>query len=344
MPHRAAISIGPSALPLPNARAPYTLDPASTVRLPVDTLLTRFLSTKRERLHSIDALLDDAFGAIDNLVAAGGKRLRPAFVYWGHRAAGMAHHDAVIQVGAAVELLHTFALLHDDVMDRSRIRRGSPTAHASLAARHADDGLRGDHDWFGASAAILAGDLAHSWSRELLDTAALPCGAAARARRVFAELCEEVMAGQYLDLVMAGNAEPDKWTARRVALLKSARYSVTRPLLLGAAIGTTEPCPEVVNALQMYGDAVGVAFQIRDDMLGLFGETRRTGKSTLDDLREGKRTVLMLRALRLCDDDERRLIEASLGDPECRRSARRRGSRDRRLERRARVSRTFGGG
>jgi geranylgeranyl diphosphate synthase type I len=222
---------------------------------------------------------------------------------------------AVARVGGAIELLHTFALLHDDVMDRSMRRRDRPTAHVGFAASHVERGLHGDPEWFGTSVAILAGDLAFVWADELLDSAHLPDPAKARARRVFNALRAEVMAGQYLDLLHAADPAADEATALRVALLKSARYTVTRPLQLGAALAEGDVDPEIGAALQRYGDAVGVGFQLRDDVLGLFGNPRETGKSTLDDLREGKRTLLVLRARRLADEKQRALIDSSLGDP-----------------------------
>jgi isopentenyl-diphosphate delta-isomerase type 1 len=291
-----------------------TADPSEPVRRKVDILLEEHLAAKREHLRGVDPVLDDLGAEIAGLVAAGGKRLRPAFLYWGHRATGAPHDDAVLCLGAAVELLHTFALIHDDVMDRSSTRRGRPSSHVGLASRHRAAGLGGDPGWFGASGAILAGDLAHVWAGELLDGAGLGDAAATRAREAFARLRDEVMAGQYLDLVLASSSDADEWSARRVALLKSARYSVTRPLLLGAAVADDRPAA-VERALRTYGDAVGLAFQLRDDVLGLCGDPSATGKSTLDDLREGKRTLLVLRARRLADARGRRLIDAALGDP-----------------------------
>nr|MBA2280974.1 polyprenyl synthetase family protein [Acidimicrobiia bacterium] len=161
---------------------------------------------------------------------------------------------------------------------------------------------------------VLAGDLAFVWADELLDSTALPAAALDRARRVFTELRTEVMAGQYLDLVLAAAREADEAAARKVALLKSARYTVTRPLELGAALAPAAD-PATLAALRAYGDAVGLAFQLRDDVLGLFGDPTCTGKGTLDDLREGKRTMLALRALRLADPAQRVVLGAALGDP-----------------------------
>ena len=251
---------------------------------------------------------------IEELIAAGGKRLRPAFVYWGHRATGASHDPGVLPIAAAVEMLHTFALLHDDVMDRARRRRGRPTAQRAFEAVHRRDRLDGDPVWYGTAAAILAGDLAFVWADDLFERATLPSRVMAGARRVFTTLRSEVMAGQYLDLRLDRLANVGAAAARQVALLKSGRYTVTRPLEIGRAMAGDDD-RETGRALAAYGDALGVAFQMRDDILGLFGDPVRTGKSCLSDLREGKRTVLVLRALSLATAAERATLECALGDP-----------------------------
>ena len=285
-----------------------------TVQAPIDALLDGFLHERVADLATLDGALEPVGREIFELVAASGKRLRPAFVYWGHRATGAEHASGVFGPGAAVELLHTFALIHDDVMDRSPQRRGRAAVHEALAGVHRRDGLRGDPAWFGVGGAILAGDLAFVWADQLFDETDLPAEAVARARRVFNELRVEVMAGQYLDLRLAGHTTAAEDESLRVALLKSGRYTVTRPLQLGAAIGGGS-C-ELDGVLRTYGDATGLAFQLRDDILGLFGDPAATGKGALSDLREGKRTVLMLRALHLAKPSEREVLELTLGDAE----------------------------
>jgi geranylgeranyl diphosphate synthase type I len=285
------------------------------VAAPVAAVLHEHLERSGDALCQIDARLADVAAAIDGLVRAGGKRLRPAFVYWGFRATGAPHDDAVWAAAAAVELLHTFALLHDDVMDRSDQRRGMPTAHRAFADLHRAAGAGGDSEWFGISAAVLAGDLAFVCADELLDSMDVDRPAAGRVRRVFSELRREVMAGQYLDLQASADPAANERTARRVALLKSARYTVTRPLQLGSALAPIELAARVERPLQQFGDAVGLAFQLRDDLLGLYGDPAVTGKSALDDLRGGKRTLPVLRAMRLADPAQRRVLARSLGDP-----------------------------
>lgn len=281
---------------------------------PVEGLLRSFLGERIAELRAIDPALERIGGEVADLVLSGGKRMRPAFVYWGHRATGASHADAVHYLGAAVELLHTFALIHDDVMDRSALRRGRPTVHTALATAHGQEGLTGDAGWFGVAGAILAGDLAFVWADELLDATPLAPEAVARARRVFRDLRVEVTAGQYLDLRLAGRADAVEADALHVALLKAGRYTVTRPLLLGASLG--ELTGRLDSALRAYGDAIGIAFQLRDDILGLFGDPAQTGKGRLEDLREGKRTLLVLRALSLADEGQHAALSRLLGDPD----------------------------
>jgi isopentenyl-diphosphate delta-isomerase type 1 len=294
-------------------RAARQSDPLEASRRAVDELLDDFLGCRAAELAAIDAALAPVAAEIGDLVAAGGKRLRPAFVAWGQRASGARDDAAVASVGAAVEMLHTFALIHDDVMDQSPMRRGRPTAATGFARTRAEDGAAGDHERFGVNAAILAGDLAFVWADQLLDAAPLDAAAAARVRAVFTTLRTEVMAGQYLELRLDGVRHADPETARRIALLKSGRYTVTRPLELGLAITGAPPATQ--RALATYGDAIGLAFQLRDDVLGLFGDPATTGKSRTDDLRAGKRTLLVLRAFELGTPAARVALDRSLGDP-----------------------------
>lgn len=334
---RRMASVGASPVEWLRGRAPDS-SPAARLRWPdldapaspqlesendairaVEETLRVFLRTARRDLEVIDRSSTPMADIIERLVMAGGKRLRPRFTYWGSRAAGAGESVEVLTAAAAVELLHTFALIHDDVMDRSTTRRGQPTAHVALGALHRTKRWTGDGEWFGTSAAIVAGDLAFVWAQQLFDAAAPPLDVAAQARSIFRELQIEVMTGQYLDLCLAkpldGVAATDEGPieqARRVALLKSGRYTVTRPLQLGATIAGASD--ELLARLAAYGDAVGSAFQLRDDVLGLMGEESATGKSTSDDVREGKRTVLMLQALSRATPTEQHVLTSALGN------------------------------
>jgi isopentenyl-diphosphate delta-isomerase type 1 len=293
-----------------------SFDPLGPVRAGVDAVVDRFVTEREDELRALDPRTVEVAEEIRRLVDAGGKRLRPAFVHWGGRAAGTAADDeGVLVAAAAVELLHTFALLHDDVMDRSQRRRGEPTAHVALGLLHLRRGLAGDHHWFGTGAAVLAGDLCFVWADQLFESAPLPAPVLAAGRRVFTQLRTEVIGGQYLDLRLAHDPDGGEELAEQVALLKSARYTVTRPLLLGAALAGADD-PSLIASLTTYGDAVGLAFQLRDDVLGLFGDPASTGKACTDDLREGKRTLLVLRALRLTTGADHRFLRRSLGNPD----------------------------
>jgi geranylgeranyl diphosphate synthase type I len=199
-------------------------------------------------------------------------------------------------------------------MDRSPVRRGRPTAAHQFGDLHRAIQLDGDAGWFGVSAAVLAGDLAFTWARQLLEDSPLPANVRDDVHRVFTMLCTEVMAGQYLDLRGRGHSVSGPAAARRVALLKSARYTITRPLQLGLAAAGVTGGP-LHRALTAYGDALGVAFQLRDDVLGTFGDPDVLGKAC-HDLREGKRTLLVERALAMADDAQRKVLCAALGNPD----------------------------
>lgn len=214
----------------------------------------------------------------------GGKALRPRFCYWGHAIAGEDTSILLRQACAALELLHAFALIHDDLMDNSDTRRGRPALHREIAAQHRRHGWTGDPDSYGRAMALLAGDLAFAIASRL--AAALPVSALAVWRR----MVDELVLGQFLDL--AGTARQDRSleVARTIAVLKSGQYTVTGPLRLGAALAGL---PHLPAGLPRYGDLVGEAFQLRDDLLGVFGDPGRTGKPVGEDLTSGKPTQLL---------------------------------------------------
>jgi geranylgeranyl diphosphate synthase type I len=210
--------------------------------------------------------------------------------------------------------VHASALVHDDVMDGAATRRGRPATHVGFATRHGSGGLDGDPDAFGTGAAILVGDLALVWSDELLGCSGLSAAALARARGVWDTMRSEVMSGQYLDLLRAAGGLPGPEGALTVARYKSAGYTVQRPLHLGAAIAGA--APRVAESYTAVGLPLGEAFQLRDDVLGVFGDPRITGKSADDDLREGKRTLLIALAEEAADAGGRRLLASALGNPD----------------------------
>ncbi|MFI7546217.1 polyprenyl synthetase family protein [Actinoplanes sp. NPDC049599] len=279
----------------------------------VDKALAAFLAGQRSRLLAIDQVLGEIADALDDFVLGGGKRLRPAFAYWGYRGAGGADSDQVVAAVAALELVQASALIHDDLMDRSDTRRGEPAIHRRFAAEHAAAGWRGSGDSFGDSAAVLLGDMALVWSDELLHTSGIDPADLARARPVFDEMRTEVTAGQYLDVLTVVTGDLSTERAGKIARYKSAKYTVERPLLLGAALaGAPEP---LLHAYSGYGLPLGEAFQLRDDVLGVFGDPAQTGKPAGDDLREGKRTYLVAAAHEALGTAGQAELEARLGDP-----------------------------
>jgi geranylgeranyl diphosphate synthase, type I len=284
----------------------------SALRDRIEAALRGFLADRRAQLTAIDPELAALADAIDALVLGGGKRLRPAFAYWGHRAAGGADSDAVVAAVAALEFLQASALIHDDVIDRSDTRRGEPAAHRRFAMLHAGSGWHGDPNGFGDAAAILLGDACLVWSDELLHASGLDPVTLARARQDFDAMRTEVTAGQYLDVLTQATGDTSVRRADTVARFKSAKYTVERPLLLGAAIAGAGA--DIREAYSEFGLPLGVAFQLRDDVLGVFGDPAATGKPAGDDLREGKRTYLVAAALEGAAPADRDLLLKHLGD------------------------------
>jgi geranylgeranyl diphosphate synthase type I len=278
----------------------------------VDKALSAFLAARRSQLLAIDPALAELCDAAEAFVLRGGKRLRPAFAYWGFRGAGGLDSDAVAGAVAALELVQASALIHDDLMDRSDTRRGEPAVHRRFEARHTAAGWRGGAAAFGDSAAVLLGDLVLVWSDEMLQTSGVELTDLARARAVFDDMRTEVTVGQYLDVLTQATGDTSVERAGKVARYKSAKYTVERPLLLGAALAGATPA--VAASFSAFGLPLGEAFQMRDDVLGVFGDPAQTGKPAGDDLREGKRTYLVAAAFAALGEDERAELDAGLGD------------------------------
>jgi geranylgeranyl diphosphate synthase, type I len=257
----------------------------------VDARLQLLLDTERTRWSAFDTDLTQPIDEIARLVLAGGKRLRPAFCHWGFVGAGGNPDDQrVIDAGAAFELMHAFALFHDDVMDGSATRRGEPTTHIVMSQQHEKNSWVGESRRFGEGAAILVGDLAFVYADQLLLGAPQPVWS------IWNELRVELNFGQYLDMLGSANSERRLVKAERICRYKSGKYTIERPLHLGAVLAAPEMAEQLLPALSAYGLPLGDAFQMRDDVMGAFGETSVTGKPVGDDLREGKPTPLMAMA------------------------------------------------
>ena len=312
-----------------------TTSPAALdqVRDHVGRALASFLGRQRAALAGLD---DDLGPVLDvaGALLAGGKRLRPAFCYWGWRAAGGAGlgddpaGGHILTAAAALELLHASALVHDDVIDGSDTRRGQPAVHRTFAARHAAGRWRGSAGSFGAGAAILLGDLLLAWTDEMLRASGLPAAAVQRGQPVLDAMRTELIAGQYLDMLGQATGSGTVASALRVVRYKSAKYTVERPLQFGAALAaapggragraadeafiTDSP---LAAACTSYGVPLGVAFQLRDDVLGVFGNPAQTGKPVTGVLREGKRTVLVAIAMSRANAAQAGVLQRHLGDP-----------------------------
>ena len=285
------------------------------VRSQVGQVLAEFLAQQRAVLPGAADELRPGLDALDALLA-GGKRLRPAFCYWGWRGTGAADCPELLAAAAALELLHAAALVHDDVMDGSDTRRGQPALHRRFAAYHAERRWRGSAAAFGTGAAILLGDLLLGWTGELFAASGLAPDALERGRPVLDLMRGEVMAGQYLDLMAQASGDGSVASALRVVEYKTARYTIERPLHLGAALAGPGSAGAITAAYTGYGRPLGVAFQLRDDILGIFGDPARTGKPATDDLRAGKRTVLLAITRARASPGQAAILDRCLGDPE----------------------------
>ena len=290
-------------------------DPPESLRkiaAAVEARIDSLLSDEVERWKAVHSDLAEPLLVLRSSVLSGGKRLRPAFCHWAFVGAGGDPDDPVItDAGAALELLHSFAVLHDDVMDASRVRHGADTVHFAHESRHHRAKWRGEARRFGDGVAVLVGDLAFVYADRLL------AGIDAEANEVFTELRLEVNLGQYLDLIGTAQRDADLETARRISLYKSGKYTVERPLHLGAALAGGLSGPSgLAEALSGYGLAVGEAFQLRDDLLGAFGDPTVTGKPVGEDLREGKPTPLHALAVAGATAGDRLVLDRLYGSPE----------------------------
>jgi geranylgeranyl diphosphate synthase type I len=235
-----------------------------------------------------------------------GKLLRSAFVRAGWSAVA-ADSAEVVRAAASVELLHCFALMQDDVMDGSRLRRGEPSAHVRFAQWHRQEGLAGSPDAFGEAAAVLAADLCLVWSEQMLRESGVGRDGLARGMRRFDRLRSELAVGQFRDLINDARRDPPLAAVRDVARAKSGNYTVRRPLELGADMAGGSPA--LLRALGSYGEAVGEAFQLRDDLLGLFGDPADTGKPSGEDLRARKATCVVVLAREHAGRADRRELD-----------------------------------
>jgi geranylgeranyl diphosphate synthase type I len=294
-----------------------TSDPVKDInfiRDEINQALGQFIKDENRDLARIGSELDPVSEHLERFLLDSGKRLRPIFAYIGYLGAAKDPSPEMIAAFASLELVHVCALIHDDVMDGSDTRRGAPAIHRSFEKLHRDKKLTGSAEQFGLSAAILLGDLALIWSDQMLHNAGLADQQLINGLKIYDEMRVELMAGQYLDVYEQALASKSVEKALKVARYKSGKYTIERPLHFGAAIAGSHPSLEKLYS--DYGIPLGEAFQLRDDLLGVFGDSSETGKPSGDDLREGKRTVLMALAAEGADAAGRSLLDNLVGNPE----------------------------
>ncbi|MFF7381580.1 polyprenyl synthetase family protein [Streptomyces griseoluteus] len=278
-------------------------------RLKITSYLRQFLEQKAQRALT-DGLPTEVPNVLRDFVDAGGKRLRPLLCAAGWQAAGGSGlPEPVVRTAAALELYQAFALIHDDVIDRSATRRSRPAVHRALADRHAKTGADAH---VGMSAAILIGNMALTWSDELVTGAGISAARRVSVCEVLDAMREEMHYGQYLDLMASLGSLADVDTSLTVIRYKTAKYTIERPLHAGAALAGAGPA--LRRSLTRFALPLGEAFQLRDDLLGVMGDPKATGKPVLDDLREGKRTVLLALAVQRADSTQRDVLEGLVGN------------------------------
>ena len=289
-------------------------DPVADInflREEINHALAQFIKDEERDLARIGSELDPVSEHLERFLLDSGKRLRPIFAYVGFLGAAKNPTPQMIAAFASLELVHVCALIHDDVMDGSDTRRGAPAIHKSFENLHKSKNLTGSAEQFGISAAILLGDLALIWSDQMLHNAGLSDQQLINGLKIYDEMRVELMAGQYLDVYEQALASQSVERALKVARFKSGKYTIERPLHFGAAIAGSHPSLEKLYS--DYGIPLGEAFQLRDDLLGVFGDPSETGKPAGDDLREGKRTVLMAIAMEKADASAKKLFNDLLG-------------------------------
>ncbi|MEV0638624.1 polyprenyl synthetase family protein [Streptomyces sp. NPDC050619] len=278
------------------------------LRARVDAALQAFARQETDQLIAIDA---DLLPVVEQLTVAvtGGKRLRAAFCYWGWRAAGQPDSDALVRAAAAMELVHAAAVVHDDLIDDSSMRHGVPSAHIALRAAFTD---RARSSAGGRALAMMTGDLLMSWAGQLFTSCGLPAAYLARARGLWAVMARELIAGECLEILRTG-ARPDTGNSLQTIRYKTAKYTVEHPLHIGGALAGAPD--RLMKAFTAYGLPLGEAFQLRDDLLGLFGDPERTGKSNLDDITGNRPTALLAETWSAATAAERKELRGLLGRP-----------------------------
>lgn len=296
----------------PERRKLGALDYLNWFRKEFDKQLLAFLSAKRVEAAEINpeaaVLVDEIIRFSEN----GGKRVRPAFMYSGYAAAGGKAFEAILYTSMSVELLHTFALIHDDIIDNSDLRRGELTTHKQFEKIHKDKKLLGDKKEYALSSAILTGDLALSFAEEILTTAPFPQERVRRARYFFDQMKVQVLYGEYLDVLGGYRKSLTEDEVLQILDYKTAKYTVERPLHIGAMLAGAEY--SLIETFSRYGIPFGQAFQMQDDIVGTFGDEKEIGKPADSDIKEGKKTLLLARAYDQASSEEKKTLDRVVGN------------------------------
>ena len=284
----------------------------ASLRSAIEAELTAFINLEISNLAQVDEELKPVAEALSDYILGGGKRIRPIFALVGYLGAGGKIDKKIVRAIASLELLQACALIHDDLIDGSDNRRGKPSIHKAFEKLHLQNNRSGSASNFGAAAAILLGDLALVWSDKCIHDSGIETKAQLAVNPIHDAMRIEIMAGQYLDVLEQSLSNTSVERALKIARFKSGKYTIERPLHFGLKLNPTHN-PNLQKVFTDYGIPLGEAFQLRDDVLGIFGNPDETGKPAGDDLREGKRTVLMAKALELSNSDQRKSLLSALG-------------------------------
>jgi geranylgeranyl diphosphate synthase type I len=287
----------------------------STLRESINQALTTFIDGENQYITGIGSELNPVAASLRSFLLDSGKRFRPLFAAVGYLGAGATLSPESISALSSLELIHVCALIHDDVMDASDTRRGAPAIHKLFETLHSEKQLSGSASQFGIASAILLGDLALVWAAKMLHESKVDHSSLFAGLEIFNEMQVELMAGQYLDIYEQALASESVERSLKVARYKSGKYSIERPLHFGAALAHTGKS-ELFSIYSAYGLPLGEAFQLRDDLLGVFGDFATTGKPAGDDLREGKRTVLMAMTHERASGAQRETMKELFGRPD----------------------------
>ncbi|OGY21732.1 MAG: hypothetical protein A2126_00780 [Candidatus Woykebacteria bacterium GWB1_45_5] len=277
----------------------------------LDPFLDAYFTEKIREAALVDPESVVLVEEVRRFVQNGGKKIRPAFAYAGYIACGGRSHDAILYASSAIEVMHAFALIHDDIIDKADLRRGNPSVHRVFEDFHKRRNFTGSPEDFGLVAALLAGDLAFSFADELLNTAPFPAERIRRAKNYFDLNKKQVIFGEYLDVLASVKKQISEADVLKILEYKTAKYTMERPLHIGACLAGAEE--EALTIFSNYAIPLGQAFQIQDDILGTFGQEEQTGKPTDSDIKEGKKTLLVIKAYEFSGPAERKILDEVLG-------------------------------